>query len=375
VKSGRKRILLVAPSLRGGGAERVMATLTRHLDRTCFEPHLALVRAEGPHLSDIPSDVPIHDLKAKRARYALSPIVRLCWKLRPDLLLATSGYLNLAVLIAKPALPRKMRLLVREVTTVSSNLAQDFTYPRVWGWLYRLLYKKADWVICASDHMRNDLAEKFGVPLHKMVRIYNPVDKDRIQALADSVTNPYTGAGPQIVTGGRLSREKGIDVLLESMELVHRVNSTARLTILGTGPLEDTLRKQTQTMGLDDVVTFMGFQSNPYPYYKYADLFVLSSYYEGLPNGVLEALALGTRVVAADIPSGMREIAERTECLKLVADRTPERLADGIIECLKEGGTRSQVEADGPLLKTFGVGSIVSEYEGLFRKVMDGIRV
>src|ERR1700757_4209253 len=101
----RKRILFLLPSLTGGGAERVFTTLLRHLDRTRFEPHLALLQATGAYMEDIPKDVPIYDLKVPRVRYGLPAILRLIWRLRPQTILATMGHLNIALISAKPFFP------------------------------------------------------------------------------------------------------------------------------------------------------------------------------------------------------------------------------------------------------------------------------
>ena len=83
MKSVRRRVLFLMPTLGGGGAERVTVTLLRHLDRSRFEPHLALVEAAGPYLKEVPADVPLHDLKAKRLRHAFPGMIRLTWRLRP----------------------------------------------------------------------------------------------------------------------------------------------------------------------------------------------------------------------------------------------------------------------------------------------------
>ena len=114
----------------------------RHLDRSRFEPHLALVNKTGPYLSEVPPDVPIHDLQSGRIRRAVPALLRLVWKLRPHVALATLRELNLALLILKPVLPRGVKLIAREGISVSVNLAQDSQHPGVLRWLYRHYYAK-----------------------------------------------------------------------------------------------------------------------------------------------------------------------------------------------------------------------------------------
>src|ERR1700682_1368687 len=149
---GRKKVLFLIPSLAGGGAERVFSVLLRHLDRSRFEPHLAILQAQGAaYLRDIPTDVTVHNLKVSRARYALPSIVSLVWNIRPQTLLCTLGHLNLVLMLAKPFLPRGTRLLIREATIASTFLQEEMARPQLWAWLYRRFYRRADAIICQSD--------------------------------------------------------------------------------------------------------------------------------------------------------------------------------------------------------------------------------
>jgi len=373
VTSPRKKIIFLLPSLRGGGAERVVVTLLQHLHRRRFEPHLALVDAVGPCLTDVPQDVPIHDLKAGRARYAMPAIIRLAWKLRPQVVLSTLGHLNLVVILARPFLPRGVKLLVREGITVSACLAVDGKYAPVWKWLYRRFYKFADKIICQSDSMLIDLVQNFAVPRENTVRIYNPVDVDRIKRLADSLPNPYSGPSPRLVAAGRLCNQKGFDVLLDALALVRQTFPSAQLTILGEGPLEAGLKAQRDRLGLQEAVHFAGFQPNPYPYFKHADLFVLASRYEGLPNVVLESLALGVPVVATDCPGGIQEIHRLCLGGVTICQTDHESLAASMVsECARSRSQRPSGLGDLKRLgREFEVQEVIGCYEDLFSFLPD----
>ncbi len=343
-----------------------MVILLRHLDRSRFEPHLALLQKVGPYLNEVPQDVPIHELRASRMRYAFPAIIRVVWRLRPTAVLSTLREMNLAMIIAKPFLPRGLRLLVRETTPVSAHLADDSRYPRMWHWLYRRCYVRADKIICGADYNLNDLAENFGIPRQKLARIYNPLDVDRVRQLADTGESPFSATGPHIVTAGRLSKVKGYDVLLNAMALVRKTISSAELTILGQGPLEFDLKAQRDRLGLSEAVHFAGFQLNPYPYLKHADLFVLSSRYEGLPNVVLEALALGTPVVATDCPGGVREILAGSRMGSLVPVSDARLLADKMVSACNSGRAISpRAEALEGIFDKFRVERVTREYEDL----------
>jgi glycosyltransferase involved in cell wall biosynthesis len=365
--AGRKKtILLLIPTLAGGGAERFFSILLRHVDRNCFEPHLAVLQAQGEYLQELPADVVVHDLKCSRGRYALPGIVRLIWKVRPQAVLSTLPPTNVALTLSKPCLPRGTRLLLSEAIHNSGDLQGDHPSPRLWAWLYRHLYKRADKVICLSQSMVDDMAVNFNVPREKLVRIYYPVDVQRVRDLAEGGGNPYSGPGPHLVAAGRLVRQKGFDLLLAAMPAIRAQLPHARLTILGQGPLRATLIEQAHGLGLAEAVHFPGFQRNPWPYLKYADVFVLSSRYEGLPNVLLEALALGTPIVATDCPGGIREIQAFTPDIVMVPPEDPQRLAEALISVCKAAKLRGEPVRGAPRdLSNFSLPRIIGDYNDL----------
>jgi glycosyltransferase involved in cell wall biosynthesis len=278
--------------------------------------------------------------------------------------LSNISHLNLMLLATRTLWPRGVRLWVRETIVVSAWMAAEVKNPRVMGSLYRRLYPRATGVVCQCDAMLFDLESHFSVPRSKMVRIYNPVEIERIRSLAAAVASPYSGRGPHIVASGRLVAMKGFDLLLQAMAEVAQVLPAADLTILGQGPDEASLRALATRLGLAAKVHLAGFQSNPYPWMKSADLLVLSSRYEGLPNVMLEALALGTPVVGMDCPGGVREVLESCPIGRVTPAGDVSRLAEGIVETLQ-----SEVHPAAKLeefLDRFRVERIVRRYEDIF---------
>ncbi len=366
MKEERTRVLFLLPSLGGGGAERVMVRLLQHLDRSRFEPHLALVSAAGPYLKDVPADVPVHDLEAGRVRRAFPAIVKLCWRLRPQTIHSTLCELNMAMVLLRPFLPPGTRLLIREGISPGAESVQAKRHALIWKWLYRLLYPRADKIICVGDFVADELASSFHVSRRKLVRIYNPVDFELARKLANATGNPYQGNGPHLVAAGRLARQKGFDVLLEAMALVRNSLPSCDLTILGEGELRAELLAQRQRLGLDESVHLTGFQQNPYPYFRHADLFVLPSRFEGMPGVVVEALAVGTPVVASDCPGAVREILRDCPIARVVPPSDPKALADAIVTALKsnlrEAPTGQELAA---YLSRFEVQARVRDYEEL----------
>ena len=361
----RFRLLVVAASLGGGGAERVMITLLRHLDRERFEIHLALVDASGPYLSQVPADVCVHDLRARRARYAFFRIVGTVRRVRPSVVFTTLGYLNLAVLAGRGLWPRGSRLWIREANIPSASISST-PRRRLFRWLYRRLYRRADGIICGTEEIRRELTENFGVPGAKLEVIVNPVDEGavRLRADQDGGLGPAAGGFSQIVAAGRLTRQKGFDLLIRAVAPILRRRPEVRLTILGRGPEESALRSLAESLGVWDSVSLPGFVENPYRFFKAAGLFVLSSRWEGLPNVVLEALACGTPVVAFDCAGGaMRELAQISSEVELVPPGDVDALEKAIENKLKgeKAGVGSSL-----LPSRFRLDAALRRFEGVF---------
>lgn len=332
----RKRILFFVPAFQGGvgGAERVISTLLRHLDHSRYECHLALAQDGQAYLENVPPAVMRHQLRVSRMRYALPGIVRLVWRIRPQTILTTVSYLNVMLISARPLLPRGIRLILREATTPSAFIQKDTNHPRLWSWFYRHLYPRAEKIICPADSVVEDMAVHLGIAREKLVRIYNPVDTHWLRQLAAAQPNPYQGNGPHLVVAGRLRKEKGIDLLLDAMPSVVQRFPGVRLAVLGEGPDEVKLKTQAARLGIAQQVDFLGFQESPWSYFGNADLFILPSRFEGMPNALLECLALGTPAVATDCPGGLREIQQAVGSMDLVPVEDAATLAAAIISAL-----------------------------------------
>jgi glycosyltransferase involved in cell wall biosynthesis len=354
-------VLFAIPSLAGGGAERVAATLLRHLDRERFAPALAAATLSGPLLADLPPDIPLHDLGSARASRAMPGLVALVRKTRPQVLFSTLGHLNLLVMLAKPFLgPRPPALVARETNIPSINLGQS---PRPWLFkaLYRLLYPRFDRVVCQSRDMQGDLVRHFGVQPERSLVIPNPVDAAALRARAGEAPRVLPEGVPNLVAAGKLLRQKGFDLLLAA--LARLPEPRPRLTILGQGPLLPDLEAQARDLGLAGLVHFAGFTDNPAPYFAQADLFVLSSRHEGFPNVVLEALALGTPVAAFRCPGGLDEIISPGENGWLAEPGDPASLAACLAQALARPLSPARVAAS---VEPFAAPAIARRYEALF---------
>ena len=359
------KLAVVIPSLTPDGAERVIINILRNINLKKFEVTLILVDKRGGAKELIPASIPIIQLNVSRVRYSIPKLVKTLNSIRPDIIFSTLGHMNLLLLFSRSLLRFRHKIIVREANTPSEDLKKLPLIKRmIFRKLYAWLYPKADIIVAQCKAMKMDLVKTFGLDEAKIVHIYNPIDLDYIRR-AMVAENPYKNNRINVLAVGRLTRQKGFDILIEAFQHVAKVFHDAHLTILGQGELKEELESKVAKLGLSGKVSFEGFKKNPYPYYRYADVYVLSSRWEGFPNSLLEALACGCKVVATDCKSGPREILGDNEYGILVPPEDPEALARGIIEAIN-GENRTKDRA-----KDFDVKYIVRQYEEIFEMMVD----
>lgn len=357
-----RRIALFLPSLRGGGAERVMVNLARGFAERGLGVDLVLAEAEGPYLTEVPARVRIVDLKASRVLSALPALVRYLRREKPSVMLSTLSHANIVALWARRLAGVQTRLVLREANTVSlSSTKAPSIRGRLMPFLMRRFYPWADMVVAVSNGVAEDLTRTVGLPAEKVKVVYNPVVTEELFKKAEEpLDHPWFAPGePPVILGvGRLSEQKDFATLIRAFSLV-RKRRPARLVILGEGEQRSSLEALVQELGLEQDVDMPGFMDNPFKYMKRAAVFVLSSRWEGLPNVLIQALAIGTPVVSTDCPSGPAEILEGGRWGKLVAVGDEVSLASAIVERLS-----SPVSSDGldSVCGRFGLNSVVSQY-------------
>jgi glycosyltransferase involved in cell wall biosynthesis len=327
------RLLLLIPHLGGGGAERVTALLAQGLSTEKYELHLGLITQTETCQDGLPASLQIHTLGAPRVRAGAFRLLRLVRKLKPDLILSGIFHLNFLVLLLSPFFPRGTRILVRQNGTVSSSLASD-RLPSYTRLLYWLLYRRAGRVICQTRAMANDLARELNLAESRITVVPNPVDVDEIRSSLNLILPP-AASGPLLLAVGRLSQEKGFDLLLQALAIVRNEFPHASLVIAGAGSEETALKAECHSLGLDSGVRFAGYVASPWAQFPEAKLFVLPSRREGLPNALLEAAAAGLPIVALPACGGVVELVRDQPGVWLAPEISAEALATALIAALK----------------------------------------
>jgi glycosyltransferase involved in cell wall biosynthesis len=265
---------------------------------------IVALEGRGPLADLVPPGIPVHDLARPRLRQALPRLIAALRRSRPDAVVPTLGYVNLAVLALRPLLPAGTRIFPREANLPSKS-TDAMAVPSLGRAAYRLLYPRADGVLCNAAVVAEALARECGIAPARIHLIDNPVD---VAALRASALPPHraTGTGARFVAAGRLTRQKGFDRLID---LWPTLTPEAHLTILGDGPERIALEARAEERGVAARISLAGFQIRPWPFYAGADAFLLPSRWEGMPNAALEALACGTPVIATPESGGIGEVA------------------------------------------------------------------
>jgi glycosyltransferase involved in cell wall biosynthesis len=311
----------------------VMALLAGGLSAEKYELHLGLITQASSDGVTLPPSVQIHPLGASRVLSGTFRLLRLVRRLKPDLILSGMFHLNFLALLLRPFFPSKTRVLVRQNGTVSATSAFGGL-----SWmnrlLYRLLYNRADRIICQTLTMSEDLAREMGVRKSRLVVLSNPVDVEGVRNSIGQNPAEWNGSGPRLLAVGRLSQEKGFDLLLRALASVRKEFPDTSLRIAGAGPEEAALKAQCHALGLDPAVSFAGYLASAWADFSAATLFVLPSRHEGMPNALLEAAAGGVPIVALPASGGLVGLVRHQPGVWLAPEISSEALAASLLEAL-----------------------------------------
>jgi glycosyltransferase involved in cell wall biosynthesis len=335
-RSRSDRLALFVPSLRGGGAERVMLELAHGFASRGIATDLVLPQAEGPYLSQVRPEVRLVDLQASRVLSSLPGLVGYLRRERPAALLATLTHASLVALWARRLAQVETRVVVREANTLSMGKGQSAN-QRLLPFLARRFYRWADEVVAVSEGVASDLTRTAKLSPERVHVLHNPIVTPELLALARAdLDHPWFAAGapPVVLAVGRLSRQKDFPTLLRAF--ASRRHRSARLMILGEGSERPGLEALVKSLGLTADVALPGFVENPFAYMARAGVFVLSSAWEGMPGVLIQALACGAPVVATDCESGPREVLQDGRVGRLVPVGDASALAQAIDRTLAE---------------------------------------
>jgi len=305
-----KRIALVGLFKAWGGIERSISVLVPEFENQGVASDIVVLRSgEAPYRDLLPSSTTVRYLHNRTKLDGARHFAAYLRRERPDAVVTTQDHSAKVAVLGRALAGMRVPLYLKVTNTASQTIRRAGQ-----RWATRRLYPWANGMIAVSGGVRDDLIKAFGLPGDRIHVIYNPVvTRDFPRRLEVVPEHPWLVSGtriPVILAAGRLTRQKGFDVLLQAFARLRR-QRPARLLILGEGKERDVLEGLVRDNAMAGDVELPGFVEDPVPYMAHADLFVLSSRWEGLGNVLVEALAARCPLVATDCPSGPQEILEQ----------------------------------------------------------------
>ena len=292
-----KHILFYLPDLKGGGAERVTVNIIKQLDKNNFKVTLVLVNKVGDFLSLLPPNIDIIDLKKKKTLYSIFKLRKTILKINPDIIYSTLFHTHIALDLALLGIVNKPKIILRSPNSPKLSI-ENKQLSKAMIYFIERAYKQADKIIAQTPEMKKEIIQYHRIDKNKIEVIINPIDTETINKSIKNSNNPFNETYVNVVASGRLTYQKGFDTLIRAFSMVIKKNKKYRLHIIGEGEDKEKLIKLIEDLELNLYVTLHGFKGNPYIFYYYSNLYVLSSRWEGLPNTVLENIYLKKPIVA-----------------------------------------------------------------------------
>ncbi len=328
----KTKIMFVLPTLNGGGAERVAVNILRQLDLKKFKVTLVLVEKTGILLELIPSNIEIIDLGAKKTMFSILKLRKIISRVKPDIIFSTLIRTHIAVELALTGIKKRPKIIYRSPNS-PKLLLENNQLSVLMRKLLERAYRNADLILAQTPEMKDEIEKFHGIEANKITVFLNPIDSKLIDEKIQNIQNPFDRNYINVVAAGRLIHQKGFDILIQSFQKVIERNNKFRLYIIGEDVVGEKkkLISLAKSIGLEKYIIFLGFQTNPYKYFYYSDLYVLSSRWEGLPNTVLENLYLKKPIVATKCISFMDTLIADGQNGILVDVGDQEALAQAIL--------------------------------------------
>jgi len=336
----KKKIAFLLPNMRGGGAERVALLLSEQFIKNDLDVYFILMQESGELMSIINPKCKIISLNKIRFRSVYFDIVKSLKKNNIDIVISYMWPLT--------AIAPLVKILIKDIKVIIGE--QAVITEQYSGFVQRLIlkatsffsYRIADALIASSDGVKRDMAKLSWLNKSRIKLIYNPAEINEFNKLPVNIFNDVENSwrvpkGNRFITVGTLKYQKNHELLIKAFAKSSINNS--ELKIVGSGELHDSLSDLIHELRVSDRIELVGFKLDPTPYYLTADIFVLSSRYEGFALVIVEALAAGLEIISVDCPSGPAEILEAGVFGALIDNHDEELLAQTMIEFAKSPKT------------------------------------
>jgi len=360
------RILYLITDLEVGGAEKNLYYLTSHLNRKKFHPRVISLEGEGEIAEPLrKAGIYVYPYGAKgKKNFITSPfhLFRVIHNFKPHILHTFLFHANFTGRIIGR---------IAKVPKIISSVRVMEKEKRWHIWFERWSKNLIDREICVCEAVKDFRKDEIKIKGNKLLVIYNGLERERIKEVKPFPREKLGIPKDTFIIGtvSRLAKQKGLPYLLDAMKILILENPHIVLLIVGRGEEEKKLKSKVKEMKLENNVIFLGFQKDPLPIIASLNVFVLSSLWEGLPNALLEAQALGIPAVVTDV-GGNREIVKKGETGIIVPPGDSLILAQAILELLKNSDLREQMGNKAKkVIDIFTIEKMVQEHEKLYQKL------
>lgn len=353
----KKKIIFILPSLRAGGAERVISYVAKELNYDIFDVKLIVIGFKKDAVYDVES-LNVQYLNKSRLLTSVATLFRVILKENPLIVVSSIGHVNIMMGVFS-LLFRKIKFIGREASVVSKM--NEFSKVDS-STIYRLMkqfYPKLSAIICQSEDMRQDFIDTLDLDPLKLVVIHNPITNSE-----SPIKNSSSNAKMHFITVGRLSEEKGYLRIINGLSKIY--NYDFHYTIIGSGPMETSIKQELEKLQLNEKVSFIPYTSKVLEEISKNDYFIQGSYVEGFPNALLESCTVGTPVIAFKAPGGTKDIVDNGVNGFLIED---ELEFVTILNDLNKLKSINKESVRSSVLKKFESRKIVQQYEDLFNSM------
>lgn len=380
--SSKKNILIIIPSLVGGGAEKALITLLRHLNNNKYKIDLCVAEKKGIYLDQVPDYVSVYYLFTNR--FARKIVIELhmrfniSWPFKWLTQRTIQSDYDTGICFLDSVFSDMLLFLSHRVSKTAvvlhssykSNINRSKFIKGAYKERLQSRYRKIDTIVGVSQ----DVIEEFTAVLgeyNDLRVINNPINRDEIINKSHVFNPDFSENALNIIAVGSLLPVKGYSNLIKACKLLKDSGREFKLRILGKGPLEEQLRNQIHRLGLKDYVYLLGYKSNPYPYMRESDIFVMSSLAEGLPTVLCEAMILGKPIVTTNCP-GCRGLVDKGT-YGLMTDITSESLFEGLRSMIDDSKMRYEYgQKAKQRSRSFNVDKVIAEYEKILDPANEG---
>lgn len=294
----------------------------------------------------------------------------------PDIVFACDPYSLILLTVVKIFLPKKIVTfaLINNNYSYIIDLKPGWIFRKILCYLVSLSGKNIDNFIFVSERLLEDFLINFRFSKKKCVLIHHSTDLLRVKKLIGEKMNGVekkllVKKSQKVFYVGQLNNQKDVFTILKAFQIIRKLLRDAELFLIGDGDLRHDLERYAKKLVLGDSIKFLGWKKNPYKFLKYADVFLYSSFYDGLPMAILEALAVGVPIVSTDTPFGPSEILANGKYGFLVSVGDYQLMADKTIKLLKSKTLRSNYSSlSTKRSKNFDVKPMLAKYNQEFKK-------